>query len=70
MDERGCFPRRKRCLMRFLINMHLPSELGGRLIAQGHACRHVGDWGVARASDAVIILEDAGTHSCTLPVAE
>lgn len=43
--------------MKFLLNMNLPRELGRRLTMHGHASRHVGDLGMARASDAAIILE-------------
>jgi len=43
--------------MRFLLNMNLPRELGRRLSSAGHACRHVGDIGMARASDAAIVEE-------------
>jgi predicted nuclease of predicted toxin-antitoxin system len=41
--------------MKFLLNMNLPRELGGLLSDTGHACRHVGDIGMARASDSDII---------------
>lgn len=44
--------------MRFLLNMNVPRELGKRLIAEGHECRHVGDIGLAQASD-VAIMEEA-----------
>jgi predicted nuclease of predicted toxin-antitoxin system len=43
--------------MKFLLNMNLPRELGKLLSAHGHASRHVGDLGMARASDAAIIVE-------------
>ena len=46
--------------MRFLLNMNVPRGLGRRLAARGHECRHVGDIGMARASDvAIVVLEDA-----------
>jgi predicted nuclease of predicted toxin-antitoxin system len=40
--------------MRFLLNMNVPRELGRRLIDEGHDCRHVGDIGMAQASDLAI----------------
>jgi predicted nuclease of predicted toxin-antitoxin system len=43
--------------MNFLLNMNMPRELGRRLNAVGHACRHVGDIGMSRASDTAIIEE-------------
>jgi predicted nuclease of predicted toxin-antitoxin system len=43
--------------MRFLLNMNVPRELGRRLIAEGHKCRHVGDIGMAHSSDEEIIVE-------------
>ena len=43
--------------MRFLLNMNVPRGLGTRLTAQGHECRHVGDMGMARASDVAIVQE-------------
>jgi predicted nuclease of predicted toxin-antitoxin system len=47
--------------MRFLLNMNLPRDLGMHLAAEGHACRHVGDIGMAQASD-VAIIEEARAH--------
>jgi predicted nuclease of predicted toxin-antitoxin system len=44
--------------MKFLLNMNVPRDLGTRLAAQGHECRHVGDIGMAQASD-VAIMEEA-----------
>ncbi len=41
--------------MKFLLNMNTPRALGVKLIAQAHACRHVGDIGMARASDTEIV---------------
>ncbi|MBM3236239.1 hypothetical protein FJZ31_08065 [Candidatus Poribacteria bacterium] len=46
--------------MRFLLNMNLPRELGKRLNAEGHECRHVGDIGMAQADDAAIVEEARG----------
>jgi len=46
--------------MRFLLNMNVPRELGRRLTAQGHECRHVGDIGMAQASDVAIMEEARG----------
>lgn len=43
--------------MRFLLNMNVPRVLGRRLAAQGHECRHVGDIGMAQASDVAIVEE-------------
>ncbi|MBC7265190.1 MAG: DUF5615 family PIN-like protein [Chloroflexi bacterium] len=43
--------------MKFLLNMNVPRELGRRLAARGHECRHVGDIGMAQASDVAIIEE-------------
>lgn len=43
--------------MRFLLNMNVPRVLGRRLAAQGHECRHVGDIGMAQASDVAIVQE-------------
>ena len=41
--------------------MNVPRDLG-RLAAQGHACRHVGDIGMAQASDVAIIEEARANH--------
>lgn len=46
--------------MRFLLNMNIPRELGRRLTDEGHDCRHVGDIGMAQASD-LAITENART---------
>lgn len=43
--------------MRFLLNMNLPRGLCRHLQSQGFSCRHVGDLGMARASDMDIIAE-------------
>ena len=43
--------------MRLLLNMNVPREPGRRLTAEGHICRHVGDIGMAQASDVAIIEE-------------
>ncbi|MEW5720358.1 MAG: DUF5615 family PIN-like protein, partial [Chloroflexota bacterium] len=40
--------------MKFLLNMNLPRELGKLLSTRGHAFRHIGDIGMARASDTAI----------------
>ncbi len=37
--------------------MNVPRDLDGRLKAKGHECRHVGDIGMAQASDAAIVDE-------------
>ncbi len=44
--------------MKFLLNMNIPRELGRRLTAKGHECRHVGDIGMFQAGD-VAIMEEA-----------
>lgn len=41
--------------MRFLLNMNAPPELGRRLAAEGHVCRHVRDISLARADDTAIL---------------
>lgn len=41
--------------MRFLLNMNIPREVGRRLAAGGHECRHAGDIGLARSSDPAIL---------------
>jgi predicted nuclease of predicted toxin-antitoxin system len=43
--------------MRFLLNMNLPRALGRRLAEAGHDWRHVGDIGLAQATDAEIMAE-------------
>jgi predicted nuclease of predicted toxin-antitoxin system len=43
--------------VKFLLNMNLPRELGRHLASLGHACRHAGDIGLARAEDSVIVAE-------------
>lgn len=43
--------------MRFLLNMNVPRSLGRLLAARGHKCRHVGDIGMAQASDVAIMKE-------------
>ena len=37
--------------------MNVSRELGKRLIAHGHNCRHLGDIGMAQASDMIIVEE-------------
>jgi predicted nuclease of predicted toxin-antitoxin system len=46
--------------------MNLPRELGGRLSSLGHACRHVGDVGLAAAKDEAIVAEAKQTREVTL----
>lgn len=41
--------------MKFLLNMNVSRELGKRLSILGHTSRHVGDLGMARASDSEIV---------------
>jgi len=43
--------------MKFLLNMNVPRQLGQRLAGRGHACRHVGDVGMAEAGDPAIVAE-------------
>lgn len=45
--------------MNFLLDMNVPRELGRLLASEGHTWRHVGDIGLAQASDTAI-LEEAG----------
>jgi predicted nuclease of predicted toxin-antitoxin system len=45
--------------------MNVPRELGTRLTAKDHKCRHVGDVGMARASDAQI-MEEARRNNETI----
>ena len=45
--------------------MNLPRELGRRLRAKGHDCRHAGDSGLARAKD-VEIVEQASANNETI----
>lgn len=47
--------------MKFLLNMNVPRGLGGIFAEHGHACRHAGDVGLARASD-VEVMEAARAH--------
>lgn len=41
--------------MKFLLNMNVPRELGRRLKIEGHEYRHVGDVGMAQASDKIVM---------------
>ncbi|MGH7774223.1 MAG: DUF5615 family PIN-like protein [Candidatus Binatia bacterium] len=43
--------------MKFLLDVNVPRELGRRLTAAGHQCRHAGDIGMARKNDTAIIEE-------------
>lgn len=43
--------------MKFLLNMNLPRELAKHLADAGHATRHVGNIGLAQASDVTIVQE-------------
>lgn len=52
--------------MRFLLNMNLPRALMTQLAAVGHQARHVGDIGLARATDAEIIAEAQKTRETIL----
>lgn len=48
--------------MKFLLNMNVPRGLSKRLTAEGHECRHVGDIGMAQASDGANIFRLRNTH--------
>ena len=48
--------------MRFLLNMNVPRDLGRRVAAKGHTCRHVGDIGMAQATDVAIIEQARANH--------
>jgi len=41
--------------MKFLLNMNVSRKLGRRLITKGHSYRHLGDIGMAKASDTTIV---------------
>lgn len=43
--------------MKFLLNMNMPRVLGGLFRAGGHGVRHVGDIGLEKAEDTVILDE-------------
>jgi predicted nuclease of predicted toxin-antitoxin system len=43
--------------MKFLLNVNLPRDLGRRLAATGHQCRHAADIGLAHAIDETIVSE-------------
>ena len=43
--------------MKFLLNMNVPRVLAERLRAVGHECRHVGDLGLATATDTAVVEE-------------
>ena len=43
--------------MKFLLNMNVDRELAAKLEKRGHACRHVGDIGMSRATDTEIVSE-------------
>ncbi|MBC8456475.1 MAG: DUF5615 family PIN-like protein [Deltaproteobacteria bacterium] len=51
--------------MMFLLDMNLPRELGKKLTVTGHECRHVGDIGMAEASD-IEIVEKARKYQETI----
>jgi len=48
--------------MRFLLDLNVPRELGRRLDAEGHECRHLGDIGMAQASDVEVVEEARRTN--------
>ena len=41
--------------MKLLLNMNVPPQLGAKLAAAGHDCRHAGSIGLARAEDPAIV---------------
>lgn len=43
--------------MNFLLNMNVHRDMTARLIQRGHACRHAGDIGMSRSTDAEIVAE-------------
>jgi len=43
--------------MNFLLNMNVHRDMAAPLIKRGHVCRHVGDIGMARATDVEIVAE-------------
>jgi predicted nuclease of predicted toxin-antitoxin system len=45
--------------------MNVPRSLGRRLEAVGHECRHLGEIGLSRASDAAVVRE-AAAHGETI----
>lgn len=48
--------------MKFLLNMNAPPQLGRLLQQDGHAWRHVATLGMAKATDAEIIVEARGNQ--------
>jgi predicted nuclease of predicted toxin-antitoxin system len=45
--------------MRWLLNMNMPRSLKQLLESVGHQCRHTGEIGLERASDWVVLEEEA-----------
>jgi len=43
--------------MNFLLNMNVNRDMAAPLKKRGHVCRHTGDIGMARATDAEIVAE-------------
>jgi predicted nuclease of predicted toxin-antitoxin system len=43
--------------MNFLLNMNVNRDMAAQLEKRGHVCRHVGDIGMARATDTEIVAE-------------
>jgi predicted nuclease of predicted toxin-antitoxin system len=43
--------------MNFLLNMNVNRDMAAQLKKRGHVCRHVGDIGMARATDSEIVAE-------------
>lgn len=52
--------------MKLLLNMNVLPQLGPRLAAAGHPCRHACDIGLQRAEDPAII--DAAVRIRLLPI--
>jgi len=52
--------------LKLLLNMNLPRELGKKLTVTGHECRHVGDIGMAEASDIEIVTKARENHETIL----
>jgi predicted nuclease of predicted toxin-antitoxin system len=52
--------------MNFLLNMNVNRDMAAQLKKLGHVCRHAGDVGMARATDAEIVAEAKRTGEIIL----
>jgi predicted nuclease of predicted toxin-antitoxin system len=52
--------------MNFLLNMNVNRDMAAQLKKRGHVCRHAGDVGMARATDAEIVAEAKKTREVIL----